>query len=132
MAFYSGLSAGFTVTQFSREEVRATQIMMQQVEAVRLCTWSQLHTYTNYTFAQVYDPMSTNSATAGAQYTGNVVISPASSIPSTASYAQNMCLVTVNLAWTNWNGKKALPHIRQMQTQVARYGLQAYVWGAVQ
>src|SRR5512146_2722235 len=49
-AFYAGLSSGFGVTQASREDVRATQILMQQLEAVRLCTWSQL---TNYTFQQV-------------------------------------------------------------------------------
>jgi prepilin-type N-terminal cleavage/methylation domain-containing protein len=129
MAFYAGLASGFGVTQFSREQVRATQIMMQQLEAVRLCTWSQLG---NYNFRQVYDPMSTNSQTAGVAYTGNVVISPATSIPNTASYAPNVCLVTVNLYWTNGIGTKAIPHSRQMQTQVARYGLQAYVWGAIQ
>ena len=127
-AFYTGLSAGFGVTQFSREEVRATQIMTQQIEAVRLCTWSQL---TNYTFQQVYDPLATNSANAGVLYTGQVVITNASSIPNTVSYASDMCLVSVNLSWTNWNGKRAIPHSRQMQTQVARYGLQTYIWGTV-
>ena len=128
MAFYAGLSSGFGVTQFSREEVRATQIMMQQIEAVRLCTWSEL---TNYTFQQVYDPLATNRATAGALYNGQVAITNAASIPGSVSYAQDMCLVTVNLSWTNWNGGHSVPHSRQMQTQVARYGLQTYVWGAI-
>ena len=128
MAFYAGLSSGFGVTQFSREEVRATQIMMQQIEAVRLCTWSEL---TNYTFQQVYDPLATNRVSAGALYSGQVTITNAASIPGSVSYAQDMCLVTVNLSWTNWNGGHSVPHSRQMQTQVARYGLQTYVWGAI-
>ncbi len=129
MAFYAGLSSGFGVTQASREDVRATQIMMQQIEAVRLCTWSQL---TNYTFQQVYDPLAKSGKTAGTLYAGRVTITNASSIPSTVSYASDMCLVTVSLSWTNANGPKPVPHHREMQTQVARYGLQAYVWGAIQ
>ena len=48
-----------------------------------------------------------------------------------AAYAPNMALVTVNLNWTNFNHGTAIPHSRQMQTQVARYGLQSYIWGAV-
>lgn len=127
-AFYTGLSSGFTVTQFSREEVRATQIMMQQIEAVRLCTWSQL---TNYSFQQVYDPLATNQATAGVVYGGQVTITNAASIPSSAAYAADMCLVTVSLSWTNWNADRPVPHFRQMETQVARYGLQTYIWGAI-
>lgn len=127
-AFYTGLSSGFAVTQCSREEVRATQIMMQQLEAVRLCTWSQL---TNYTFQQVYDPLATNRSTAGAMYGGQVTITNANSIPNSAAYAGDMCLVTVSLSWTNWNGNRPVPHVRQMQTQVARYGLQTYIWGAI-
>ncbi len=129
MAFYAGLGSGFSASLSSREDLRATQIMAQQLEAVRLCTWSQL---TNYTFQQVYDPLATNSQLAGARYTGQVVIGSANSIPSSASYAPDMCLVTVTLSWTNFSGKKVVPHTRQMQTQVARYGLQAYVWGAIQ
>jgi hypothetical protein len=129
MAFYVGLSSGFGVTKFSREEVRATQIMMQQLEAVRLCTWSEL---TNYTFQQVYDPLTTNSANAGVLYTGQVVITNASSIANTVSYAPKVGLVTVSLSWTNSTGNQAIPHFRQMQTQVARYGMQSYVWGAIQ
>jgi hypothetical protein len=128
-AFYAGLGSGFGVTKFSREEVRATQIMTQQLEAVRLCTWDQL---TNYSFQQVYDPLATNNANAGVLYTGQVAITPASSIPNTVSYAPNVCLVTVSLSWTNSTGNQAIPHSRQMQTQVARYGMQSYIWGAVQ
>ena len=128
-AFCVTLSTGFGMLQTTREDLRATQILMQKVEAVRLCTWSEL---TNFTFQESYDPLSGSNTTAGAVYFGSVSVGPASSIPNTASYAPNMRLVTVNLNWTNYNRTEPIPHSRQMQTQVARYGLQNYIWGAIQ
>ena len=128
-AFCIALSSGFTVVQTTREDLRATQIMMQKVEAIRLCTWSQL---TNFTFQESYDPLSGTNQAAGAKYFGNVAIEPVTTVPNSSSYAPNMCQVTVNVTWTNYNRSLAVPHTRQVQTQVARYGLQNYIWGAIQ
>ncbi|HTL58488.1 MAG TPA: hypothetical protein VL361_22565 [Candidatus Limnocylindrales bacterium] len=128
-AFCIALSSGFSVLQTTREDLRATQILMQKIEAIRLCTWSQL---TNFTFQESYDPLSGTNQAAGAKYFGNVGITPVSSVPNTASYAPNMCQVTVNLTWTNYNLNVPIVHTRQMQTQVARYGLQNYIWGSIQ
>jgi hypothetical protein len=125
LAYYSALSSGFSVVQSTREDLRATQIMMQKIEAIRLCTWSQL---TNFTFQETYDPLSTNNN--GTVYTGSVAIGPATALVNNPSYSNNMCLVTVTLGWTNYNGRRPVPHTRKMQTEVARYGLQNYVWGA--
>jgi type II secretory pathway pseudopilin PulG len=127
-AFYTALSSSFTVLQGAREDLRATQIMMQRIEATRLCTWSEL---TNFTFKESYDPLSASAQTGGSVYYGSVAISAASSIPTSASYYPNMSLVTVNLAWTNSYRGATLAHSRQMQTYVARYGLQNYIWGAI-
>jgi hypothetical protein len=126
--FCVGLSSGFYVLQNTREDLRATQIMMQRLEAIRLCTWSELSAFT---FQESYDPLSGTNQSGGAKYFGNVTIDPASSVPNTASYAPNMCQVTVNLTWTNYNLNVPVIHNRQMQTQVARYGLQNYIWGAI-
>jgi hypothetical protein len=125
--FCLALSSGFSILQTTRENLRATQILMQKIEAVRLCTWSEL---ANCSFQESYDPLSGTNQ--GAVYFGTLSIGPATSIPNTASYAPNMCQVTVNLNWTNYNHGTAIPHNRQMQTQVARYGLQNYIWGAIQ
>ncbi len=122
------LSSGFTLLQTTREDLRATQILLQKVEAVRLCTWSQL---SNFKFQERYNPLDTHNRPSGATYYGRVSLSPASSIPNTASYAPNMRLVTVDLSWTNYNGRIAVPHFRQMQTHAARYGLQSYIWGHI-
>ncbi len=126
--FCIALSSGFYALQNTREDLRATQIMMQRVEALRLCTWSEL---SQFSFQENYDPLSGTNGAAGAKYFGNVTIGPATSVPSSASYAPNICQVTVNLAWTNYNLNVPVVHTRQMQTQVARYGLQNYIWGAI-
>jgi Tfp pilus assembly protein PilV len=128
-AFYLGLTSCFSVVKTSREDVRATQIMMQKLEAIRLCTWSEL---SNFSFQEPYDPLGTTNSTAGVYYFGTVSNSPATSIPDTSAYQGRMALVTVNLVWTNNTGGNTLVHTRQMQTQVARYGLQSYIWGAIQ
>jgi len=127
--FCLALSSGFMMLQTTREDLRATQIMMQKVEAVRLCTWSEL---ANVAFQESYDPLSSTTNAAGVAYFGTLTVGPATAIPSTVSYAPNMAMVTVDLNWTNYNHGLAIPHSREMQTQVARYGLQNYIWGAIQ
>lgn len=126
-AFYAGLSSGFLVTQAAREDLRATQIMMQKMEGLRLCTWSQL---SSYDFKEPYDPMERTNGV-GTMYYGRVETNPPVNVPSSVSYWTNLCQVTVTLQWTNMNGRIRLPHERKMQTQVARYGLQNYLWGAI-
>src|ERR1700692_1093973 len=99
--FYVGLATCFSVVKTSREDVRATQIMMQKLEAIRLCTWSEL---SNFSFQEPYDPLGTTNSTTGVYYFGTVSNSPATSIPGTSAYQGRMALVTVNLVWTNNSG----------------------------
>lgn len=42
LSLYAGLSSGFLILKTTREELRATQVLAQKMEAIRLCTWSQL------------------------------------------------------------------------------------------
>jgi len=125
ISLFACFSQGFAAMESSRENLRATQILLQKMETIRLCTWSQL---TNLTFTAYYDPNSTNAASSGVIYTGTVTTNAASGIPSTNSYQSNICLVNVSLTWTNYILDRPIPHSRQMQTQVARYGLQNYIW----
>ena len=129
VAFYGALSSGFSVAQTTREDLRATQILMQKAEAIRLCTWDQL---TNFTFQEVYDPTAPTNTSAGVVYSGTVTDGAATNIPNSAAYAGNMRLITLTVGWTNYNGRAPVAHTRQMQTQVARYGLQNYIWGATE
>src|SRR4026209_518421 len=42
VALYSGLIAGFSRVQFSRENQRATQILVEKMETMRLYNWAQV------------------------------------------------------------------------------------------
>src|SRR6266699_5886632 len=41
VSLYTGVSSGFALVKLAREDLRATQIMLQRVETLRLYTWSQ-------------------------------------------------------------------------------------------
>ncbi len=127
-AFYAALASGFAVVESARENLRATQILAQKIEAIRLCRWDQFTNCANFTFQDCYDPFDTNST--GIIYTGTITTNAAAAIPDSAAYKSNMRLVTVAITWTTFNGSHSMAHSRQMQTYVARYGLQNYIWGA--
>src|SRR5258708_32602812 len=47
VSLYAGFYSGFAIVKLSRENLRATQIMVQKMEAIRIYNWSQI---TNSTF----------------------------------------------------------------------------------
>jgi len=127
-----GFNAGFCMIQSTRENLRATQIMLQKMEAVRLFTWSQVGDTTNYlksTFTEVYDPLEATNSCGGPKYRGYVTASVPAAGDLPEAYRTNMRTITVNVSWTNYNGAKAIVHQREMQTRVARNGMQNYIWG---
>ena len=125
-AFFAGLGFGFGVVNTERQDLRATQILTQKTEAVRLLTWDQLHSLPIK--FQDYSSGSTNSAPSVTYY-GTISVGPASCIPGSASYYSNINLVTVSLLWTNSVGANYIAHSRSMQTLVAYYGLVNYIYG---
>jgi len=132
VSLYGGFSSGFAVVKLARENLRATQIMMQKMETIRLLKWSQLLDTNNFlqpVFQTYYDPSSTNAQSVGAIYVGFVTTNAVTGVP--ADYAANMRAVTVTIYWTNYpRGLTNTPIVRtrQMQTFVARYGMQNYVY----
>jgi type II secretory pathway pseudopilin PulG len=132
ISLFAGFGSGFSLMQVTRENLRATQILVQRMEAIRLYTWTQLQT-TNYfplTFSEYYDPLSGSNSIV---YTGKVVdatgnvampgVPPVSSgLPDT--YRTNLALVRIQLTWTS-GGKL---RTREMQTYVARNGIQNYIF----
>ena len=133
-ALYGAFSAGFCVIHTTRENLRATQILVQKMEAVRLFTWSQVadtNNYLKFSFSDKYDPLGATNNCGGAQYTGYVRPSIPASGELPEAYRTNMRTITVTLYWTNYNGGKAVVHQREMQTRVARNGMQNYIWGAL-
>jgi len=130
VSLYGGFSSGFAVMQMAREDLRATQILMQKMEAVRLCTWKQV-TNSTVAFSEKYDPVAATNNSGGAIYRGKVYVGPATGVPNTVAYYNNLRLITATIYWTNFSGGKQIVRSRQMQTVAARYGMQSYLWGAV-
>src|SRR3569832_1027945 len=58
------LTYGYFVMQLTRENQRATQILLERSEAIRLYNWDQVNTagFIPATFTDVYDPQSTNAS----------------------------------------------------------------------
>jgi hypothetical protein len=111
----------------SRENVRATQILLKKLETIRLCSWNQLSNFPP-TFQETFDITPPETGARDLVYYGTVTFAPADAVGDT-SYKTNMLLVTVSLSWTNLNGRTPVVHQQQMQTHVAQYGSQNYAWG---
>lgn len=122
VTLYTMLASGFKMVQNNRDNLRATQILVNRMEGLRLFNWDQL-TRSNMvptTFVESYAPMG-GTNTPGTLYYGQMTIAP---VPLTASYSSQMRLVTVNLNWTNGS----MGHARSMSTYVSQYGVQNYVF----
>lgn len=119
VAFYAAFGQGARMAALSREDRRATQVLLQKCEALRMCSWQLLNSNgfipTNFTAS--YDPQSTNS---GVVYTGRISIANA---PLGTPYSNDLKLITVQLNWTTGR----VPRQRQLKTFVARHGLQTYI-----
>jgi prepilin-type N-terminal cleavage/methylation domain-containing protein len=122
VGFYLNLSQGFASAEVSRENLRATQILGQQMETIRLYTWSQINTagYVPTNFTVALDP--TGTTTNGLVFTATTLITNA---PMTEAYASSMVQVTTTLTWTSENGNR---HTRKMSTLVSEYGLHNYYY----
>jgi hypothetical protein len=122
VSLYAGISSGFKVTQSSRENLRATQVMIERLESVRLNTFEQLNTpgfVPTQAISEPYYAVGTNIG--GFNYSVKVILTNA---PMTTSYSDDLKLVTVQVSWTSGG----LTRERQMSTLIARNGLQAYIY----
>jgi hypothetical protein len=130
VSLYAGFSSGFSIVQSSREELRATQILQQRLETIRLYTWSQLLDTNNYvspTFVEYLTPAGQTNPAGGTIYSGIISLRPPPELPK--AYRHQVREVTVKVYWTNQSGGLEMVRSRQMQTHVARYGLQNYLVG---
>ena len=123
LALYASFTCGYSMMRVAREDTRATQIMLQKMEATRLLSYDQLSKYpTNSTV--YFDEQDKSSGNGGAAYS---VSFTAGAAPNTlpAYERTNMMLITVAATWNSGR----MPRTRTMQTYVAKYGVQRYVVG---
>jgi prepilin-type N-terminal cleavage/methylation domain-containing protein len=121
VGLYAGLSSGFAVVQLARENLRATQILQEKLETIRLYTWDQITTagFVPTNFTDVFYA-GTQSA-AGLTYTGALSIATAT---IDAAYSNDLRLITVEVSWSSAHVLRR----RDMSTFVSRYGLQNYIY----
>src|SRR5947209_7827639 len=122
VSLYVAISQGFAVVQSARENLRATQIMQEQVEIVRVLDWDKIITTPSpWNFnANFYPAGGTNNQ--GLTYLGTIAVTDA---PVPAAYSADMRLVVVSLAWTN-GANSHISRNRELRTLVSRYGLHNY------
>src|SRR5579862_5240920 len=73
VSLYAGFGTGFMLVDSARQELRATQILTQKAEAIRLCTWSSLSNCP-ISFSERYDPRTSS----GTLFVGTVTTNVAS------------------------------------------------------
>ena len=121
VTLYFGISAGFGVIATTREDLRATQILNEKLETMRLYTWSQLNDANTIPrkFTNWYYELA-NANDLGVAYTGSVTIS---GVPFSNNFSSGMRQVRVGLSWMS--GK--VPRYREAYTYVSSNGLQKYI-----
>ena len=126
MAMYTGLVTTTFSVQLSRENLRATQIMAEKLDTIRLYGYSKIidpRYLQGQFFVPVYtdDPSKPGNDATARMFTGEISVNDA---PITEPYAADMRMVTVTLWWQTGKMKRT----RTMSTLVSKYGLQKYVY----
>lgn len=126
-ALIAAFNYGFCVLQLTRENQRATQILLEKVETIRLYRWDQVNSngFIPASFQDVYDPQAA-SGHRGVVYQMAIQVTNVSGDLASLSYASNLAEVRILLTWTNSTGR--LLRSRYVSTLVARDGLQNYVY----
>ena len=122
MAIYGAISSGIGSIRLARENLRATQILIEKMEGIRLYTWEQVNSpgFVPTTFVVPYDALATNT-NSGVRYFGTITIT---NYPNSTTYGSEMRLVTVRLNWRTGN----LDRTRELSTYVAQSGIQNYIY----
>jgi Tfp pilus assembly protein PilV len=124
VSLWAAICYGLSVTAVARENLRATQLILEKFETIRLYTWDQIQGSNGFiiptSFTNTY-AIDASGNQSGVTYTGTMTFVAA---PVGASYSSDLKLVTVTLNWTS----AGIPRTRTMQTMIARQGLQQYVY----
>jgi prepilin-type N-terminal cleavage/methylation domain-containing protein len=122
LSLYAAIAWGFAIMRLARENIRATQVMTEKMETIRLYNWDQVNSngFIPPTFSVPYYPIGQTNGS-GLTYYGIMSIN---NVDFGNSYDADMKQITVTLNWTNAN----LPRTRTVRTLVSRYGLQNYIY----
>lgn len=124
-SLYSGFVFAYAEIRLVRENVRATQILEEKMEVIRLLNWDQVVNQPGFipaTFTAPFYAANPTNAPAGAfTYAGSVQVSRA---PVSETYSNSLRMIQVQLVWTSGSVTRQ----RQMTTFISQYGMQNYVY----
>ncbi len=123
-ALYASFAFGYGAVKLAREDLRATQILLQQMETLRLTSFSAIQAGTSTDY---FTPAGMTNGCAGAVYS----ITITTNAPTTNDmpvqpvyYMSKMRKVTVTATWTNANQLRT----RSLMTYASQSGIQSYVY----
>src|SRR5260370_34056423 len=70
ISLYAGFGSGFGLLRLVREDARATEIIQQKIETLRLCPWSDLAAFPT-SFKEPYDPLAATNDPLAIIFNGN-------------------------------------------------------------
>jgi len=120
---YLAIAQGVVVVKSCRENLRATQILEEKAETIRLISWNQITNVPSIvptSFTNYYDPTA-SSGRQGVVYQGVMSITGA---PVSETYAGTMRQFLITVKWTS----AGVQHQKEFRTFVSQYGLQNYVY----
>ncbi|MDB6122943.1 MAG: hypothetical protein JWQ71_1936 [Pedosphaera sp.] len=128
VTIFATMTMGLSITQLSRENLRATQIMLDKMEGVRLYNWDQLTnssvlagSFVNW-FFETNNIGSASATGNGVMYSGTISVAAPTNMSPVYSNSMREVIVTVN--WLTG----ATVHKRSMSTYVSQMGMQNYVF----
>ena len=138
ICLYSAFSSGYSGVQFSREDARATQILVAKMDQMRLFSWDQISTNgvpdefaEHFNPEQDVAPLQVGKKGKGKKkgknqpplvYIGEIKIKDG---PGDVTYKDDIKEIEIELEWVSQNG---MTRKRKLTTYIARYGLQNYVY----
>ena len=132
VSLYLAISSGFGIIQATREDLRATQVLQEKMETIRLYTWDQVTNagFIPSTFTAPFYATNITTATGQAGYSGTVgltytgTVTIATSGITDSSYSNNLRQINITL---NWQSGSRIRN-RSITTFVSQYGLQNYIY----
>lgn len=124
VSLYAGIAQSCSTLQSAREKLRATQILTEKLEVIRLYNWDQVNTAgfipTGFTDYQ-YPGLGTNAPNKGAVYYGTMSIGAANVHPK---YTNTMRKAVATVKWVSGS----ITNQQRMETFISEYGVQKYVY----
>jgi len=121
VSLYAGLAQCFSSVQSSRHRLRATQVLTEKLEVIRLYNWDQINTpgFVPTKFTEYYQPATNGNR--GIVYSGTITITVA---PVEPAYSNTMRKAIMEVTWVSGVATQAL----SMETLISQYGVQNYIY----